>query len=109
MTLIWNAQALFLNTNLILTTYLIFTTIPCGETTVTLMLELRKLRHGEVKLLVQSHTTGEGFQVEFVPQQPGSRVDVLNYYIVLLLEEDKMLLKHKDIRNMNSKFNNQHI
>lgn len=89
MTLIWDAQALFLNTNLSLTIYLIFTTIPCGETTVTFILELRKLRHGEVKLLVQGHTAEEWFQVEFVPQQPGSRVDVLNYYIVLLLEEDK--------------------
>lgn len=45
-------------------------------------------------------------QVGFVFQQPNFRVDVLNYQIILLLKEENMLLKSKDVRTSDSKLNN---
>lgn len=55
----------------------------------------KKTRHREVKLIAQGHLASEEWQVEFVPQQLGSRVDFLNYYIILLLKEEKSVIEEQ--------------
>lgn len=55
----------------------------------------KKTRHTEVKLIAQGHLASEEWQVEFVPQRPGSRVDFLNYYINLLLKEEKGIIEEQ--------------
>lgn len=86
------ARYCFVSTNLILTTHLILT-ILCGWT--TFLVILKKTRHREVKLIAQGHLASEEWQVEFVLQQPGSRVDFLNYYIILLLKEEKRVIEEQ--------------
>ena len=81
-------------------------TIICCRTTVTLILKVRQLKYREVKVIVQGHKAIKVLQVGFVFQQPNCRVDALNYRIILLLKEENMLLKSKDVRTSDSKLNN---